>query len=537
MNNIRIICSIAVADFLDRIRNKGILITIMIIMYISYLFVPDKGATAYFTLKISSGGYNYRGIYNSQWLGVLSTVCFIIVFSLIGFYIAKNCIKREINLGIGQISATSSVQKWKYIIGKVLSNVMYLSVTLIAVLVTIIMLQLVRGESSSINIVSYLLPYIVFIIPLIVIISTIAVIFEIIPFLRGTIGNIAYFFLWAILIAKTMESNNSLRKFDLTGVSTIVDKIIIAVKKIVGADVDSMIGYVAEPFSNMKTFLWSEQWWELNLIPSRLLWILITLSVLLPFIIIFNRRDLAKKVRLSKSNKKKSSKLTKTNIGNAKKDIVLTKYENSKNRFRIFKMIYLELLKVSKGLPKFWYVFMISINIISIIFMNNNEIVRRLILPINWIMPLFLWSRFSIIEKSNNTECYTFACNFYRVNQFFTIILSGVIFTIFMNLGLIISFALKGSILSVVYIVLGSVFIIAMAFFIGSSVGNSTIYELIYIIIWYVGILNQMPYLDFLGITQNSQNMNVPFIFFIISVIMITLSYFQRVKRLKNMFN
>ncbi|MCX6285189.1 MAG: hypothetical protein NTW31_13260, partial [Bacteroidetes bacterium] len=92
---------IARADFLQRIRSYYFLIAIGVCVFIIYSFVPALDAG----YKIVSLG-NYRGFYNSAWIGSMVSMC-VPFFALIGFYPINNAVKRDLDTGVGQIIATT----------------------------------------------------------------------------------------------------------------------------------------------------------------------------------------------------------------------------------------------------------------------------------------------------------------------------------------------------------------------------------------------------------------------------------------------
>ena len=52
------------ADLLERTRRYSFLITLGLVIFVAYLYLPPKTAN-YLTLGLG----NYRGVYNSAWIG------------------------------------------------------------------------------------------------------------------------------------------------------------------------------------------------------------------------------------------------------------------------------------------------------------------------------------------------------------------------------------------------------------------------------------------------------------------------------------
>ncbi len=71
---------LARADFLERIRGKGIIITVILTMYLSYLFVPPDSAT-YAAIVVS--GKRLR--YSSAGIGLMFGITISLFLSLFAF--------------------------------------------------------------------------------------------------------------------------------------------------------------------------------------------------------------------------------------------------------------------------------------------------------------------------------------------------------------------------------------------------------------------------------------------------------------------
>lgn len=229
LNNLYQIYYIGISDFLDRIRSKSMFIITLLMMYISYLFFPQNNSSFYYTLNYHFEGYFYRGVYNSTWMGWVATIAFISVITLIGFYFVRNSLKRERELMIGEITASVGVKSWIFIFGKAFGNLLFLLMQMIIVIFITIIMQFVRGESYSLQLIKLLTPFLILAVPTCFIMAVIGMIFEIVPILRDSLGNIAYFFLWAaICVASSGEKKSYLA--DVFGMNTTARVILDVIK-------------------------------------------------------------------------------------------------------------------------------------------------------------------------------------------------------------------------------------------------------------------------------------------------------------------
>ena len=113
MKSLRALYHLARADFLQRTRSYGFLITLGMTLYVGYFFIPPNHSS-YATMPIGS----HRGLYNSAYLGSLMALLISPFLSLAGFYLVKNAIDRDIQTRVGQILATTTLSKPLYTVGK-----------------------------------------------------------------------------------------------------------------------------------------------------------------------------------------------------------------------------------------------------------------------------------------------------------------------------------------------------------------------------------------------------------------------------------
>ena len=144
MKSLRALYHLARADFLQRTRSYGFLITLGVTLYVAYLFIPPNHSS-YATMQI--GGH--RGLYNSAYLGSLMALLISPFLSLAGFYLVKNAIDRDIQTGVGQILATTTLSKPLYTIGKTISNFAVLAVMVAIMGVAAVVMQFVRREDTD----------------------------------------------------------------------------------------------------------------------------------------------------------------------------------------------------------------------------------------------------------------------------------------------------------------------------------------------------------------------------------------------------
>jgi len=149
---------------------------------------------------------DYRGVLNSAWIGAQMTLVLTVFLSLFGFYLVKNSIERDTQTGVGQIIATTPISRPAYLTGKWLSHFCcwrdgrhpgrggagYAAVRQ-------------RGCPGPL---ALLAPFLLVALPCMGFIAGLTVLFESIPFLRGGLGNVIYFFLWIAIVTGAFWSTS-----------------------------------------------------------------------------------------------------------------------------------------------------------------------------------------------------------------------------------------------------------------------------------------------------------------------------------------
>jgi hypothetical protein len=189
----RTLAALAAADFRERTRRPGYLVTLAVAVVLGYLALPPASSRY---VVMNAGGY--RGVYNSAWAGTVTALAGALWLMGGGFYVVRSAIARDQQTGVGQILAATPLRNAGYLAGKFLSNLLVL-VSMAGVLaVTALVMQLARGEDRAVAVGALLLPYVLFTLPVLALTAAAAVLAETIPVLRGGLGNIAWFFVWMI---------------------------------------------------------------------------------------------------------------------------------------------------------------------------------------------------------------------------------------------------------------------------------------------------------------------------------------------------
>ncbi|HEX2991290.1 MAG TPA: ABC transporter permease subunit, partial [Anaerolineales bacterium] len=197
MRSARVIYHLARADFLERIRRYSFLVMLGLVVILGY-------QTAVGNVRLQLG--QYRGEFNSAWIAGMMSMIATFFLGWFGFYLVKGSVSRDRETGVGQIMATTPMTRSAYMLGKWISNFAVLMTMIVILVLFGFVIQLLRAESTQVDLWTYLSPFVFIVMPLMAIVAALAVLFEAIPFLSGGFGNLVYFIAFVMIIPLTMES-------------------------------------------------------------------------------------------------------------------------------------------------------------------------------------------------------------------------------------------------------------------------------------------------------------------------------------------
>jgi len=219
------IAAIILADFRIRFRRLSTLVIFLLLSAIAYAWVPAP-STGRTLLQING----QRALYNSAAVGMATASLASIFIGLIGFYVISNTIGRDARSRCGFVIASTNAGSFEYLIGKFAGNVVFLTTFTFGFMCSAMTMILVRGEAPLEPLI-FAKQYLMVVPSVIGSVSAIALLFESIPFLSGRFGDVAYFFVWTVLLAVTVsgiEQGGSPRifgAFDISGLGFMIDSL------------------------------------------------------------------------------------------------------------------------------------------------------------------------------------------------------------------------------------------------------------------------------------------------------------------------
>ncbi len=528
MLRINSIFHIAMSGFYQRVRTYQYLIVLLFTMILGYIAIPVPDAI-YSPLVIDG----YRGFYNSAWFGAIAGIWLSMFLSLFGFYVVKNAIQMDYNSKTGDILASTQMKNWEYIIGKWLSNFLILASMVLVFDTSLIAMFFLRAETKVFNLWLLIAPSMFIVLPGLAFIAALAIIFEIIPFLRNGFGNFLFFWIWM----GQLILNLTILSLDPLGYTLVLNSIYDQAKiQYPSINANSIVigGYAVKDYS--KLILFTGVRWTLEIILSRLMWVAISLGIVLICSLLFDRFNPEKNQFFGKKTPKSKIKNNENHEEYSKNDTLLQEFQERKitplssHEYRgNLKSIFLTELKIYlKIIPVFWYIVLIGLIIAGILVPIE---IFRIIFPITWIWPLLIWSRVGLMEHSNGTDPLIYSTPYPLKYHFLATWLVGLLLTL--GTGIVGGIRMLITVNWVGFIawIVGGYFIASFAIFSATLTKSSKFFEFIYTLLWYIGPMNQVPLLDFMGIVPLSVTMNI-WVYYLGIAIIFTLIAFWAKKRM-----
>jgi hypothetical protein len=530
VNAPRAIFAIARADFLERVRRYSFLVTLFFAFCLGYWT-----ATGRISLQLDE----FRGVYTSAWIGTLValvTSCFV---SLTGFYIVKNSVDRDRSTGVGQILAATPLSRSAYAFGKFLSNFAVLTGMLAVLALCALAMQFVVAEDPRIDLWALLAPFLLLALPVLALTAAISLLFEMLPVLRGGLGNVIWFFAWTFSIALPILSG--LPWLDPMGIFTVMESLSAAARLYIPGYHGGMAFQI--DFGQIhvaQNLRWLGLTWTSHLILPRLMWFVA--AVLLAFLaaLVFDRFDATRAASSAVGNRKVTGTAGSAASLAADSSLVppqpavvrltaLSKNARGSGFHRIFAA---ELRLALQGLRWWWYAVAVGLLIAQLA--SPLAISRGPLLGVAWIWPLLVWSAMGSRESRFGTRSLLFTCANILPRQLLACFLAGLTVAILTGAGAGIRLLLANDLAGLFAWLAGALFLPALALGLGILSGTAKLFEGLLTAIWYVGPMNHIPGLDFTGAASGPHTISFALIYLALAATLLLSAFAIRSRQLRS---
>jgi len=423
------------------------------------------------------------------------------LLSLPAFYLVKNAIERDERTRVGQILATTPMSKPLYTLGKAFSNFVFLAVMVGVIAVAVAAMQLIRGEEYHLDLWALLSPFLFCVLPAMAVIAALAVLFESIGWLRGTLGNVLYFFLWMGILMLSLPGALQIAILpDPWGISVIASAMMRDTAAAFPDYEGSFLFGGIDPAVPIQTFPWEGVHWTAGILLGRLLWLCAAIGLALLAAVFFRRFDpAATRIKRAREAAVRPPGEPEREEPVAPAGPVSLTPVASRFRPRRGALLLAELLILLKGTPWWWFLVALGLIIAGLAVPANA---LRWILAAAWLWPLALWSSLGCREARYHTHQLVFSTPHLLGRQLPALWLAGVVVALVAGSGVAIHHALAGDWIHLAAWGTAALFIPSLALALGVWSSGTKLFEVVYMIWWYVGPVNQTPTLDFMGIGE-----------------------------------
>ncbi|HVP38602.1 MAG TPA: hypothetical protein VMS93_05390 [Candidatus Saccharimonadales bacterium] len=498
------------ADFLERVRRHGFLVTLALAAWLGYTVNAGQ-----FVLRLD----RYRGVYNSAWIGGLMASVVTTMLTLFGFYVVKNSVDRDRATRVGQVLAATPLRRPAYTLAKALSNFLALALMVVVLAVAAVVMQVLHREVAQVELWPLLSPFLLIALPAMAITAALAVLFETVPFLAGSGGNAIYIGVWA-----TSLSAAFFMSWDMQGVRLLWRSMGAACR---AAYPDYQGGFDLGFGSRQvdQTFVWTGIHWTAPLVLERLLWVGLGLGVALLAAVFFDRFDPARRARrwgrgeggagapgAAEEDGQPDARLEEPEAAAsvAGAPVALAgaaapaagRVEDPGPRYRLGALLGAELRLLLARQPRWWQLVALALLVVGAALPPDTA--RRTVLVAAWIWPLAVWSSLGAREARHGLEEMVFSAAHPLARQLPASWLAGFVVAVAAGAGVAVRLALIGDGPAVLAFLSGAAFVPALALALGAWTGSQRPFEAVYTLLWYVGPLNQVPSLDYMGAWKES---------------------------------
>jgi hypothetical protein len=479
----RVLWHLLRADFLERVRRTSFLVTLGLAVYLGYVVSAGQ-------LKLWIA--DTRGIYNSAWVGILMALVANFLLSLAGFYVVKNAVERDrSNLAVllamvAVLAAMGPVAQW------------------------------MAGEETRIGLWSLLSPFLVLTLPAMVLVAACAVLFETVPVLRGGFGNVVWFFVWTGLLPAAVALPGFPDPFGLGVVSA---KLFAVVRQRFGTTDHSFVLGGMSDERHTRTFVWEGMDWTAKIVLAQLAWILAAVGVALLAALFFDRFDPSRgRVRPGKAKKALAENVVEAGLVPVPISVHLQPLPEGARRFRFLDLLRAETRLLLQGQRWWWWTGVLGLLIAG--FATPLAGVRQFVLPLAWIWPLLLWSALGNREARYGTGGLVFSAARPLSRQLPAAWAAGVLLAMVTGGAVALRLVLAGDWGGLGAWTVGALFIPTLALALGVWSGGGKLFEVIYLLLWYLGPMQHVPGLDFLGALPASVKAGTPLVYLVATALL-----------------
>jgi hypothetical protein len=477
-------------------------------------------------------GGTYTGVPTAAWYGGLVAGIGTTVLLLFGYPLVSGSLHRDRTTNVAELVATAPLSNSSYLVGKWASNLALLAV------VTTLLFGATAGSfllqgTGPFDPIAIVTPFVVLTLPTMAVVAAAGVCFETLRPLRGTGGTVLYFVLAVVGVIISVPPQSPL---DLTGLVALRQSMATSI----AAQYPGFEGpFAAFAYTDSQTGLQSFRWAGLSVVPavvSRLPVLAVGAGLLAVSVVSFDRFDETKGWSLGglrrggtpdETASASPSPLT-TSSPSAGQDGSVSLPPVTATRFAVGRALAAEFKMAVRGHRRLWYVGWLAALIGTAV--APLDALQSLVVPVALLVPLPVWSSLGAREQIHRTEELVFATsNPLRLLAVSYLVGVGVGASVIAPA--LVRYGLGGSTSGLLGAIAAVLFLPAAALAAGVWSGRPTVFEIGYLAAWYLGPMNGLGLLDYVGATAAAGSSGVQWAYLVASAVAVAVAAVGRKRR------
>lgn len=184
-----------------------------------------------------------------------------------------------------------------------------------------------------------------------------------------------------------------------------------------------------------------------------------------------------------------------------------------------------------KAVPWWWFIGA-AILIVLCLFLPL-DIALGYLFPVTWLWSLPTWTALGSRETRYQLQQITFSTARPLLRQLPMQWLAGVIIALLTASGMIAHFVILNDWPGLLALGVGAFFVPALALATGVWTGNSRLFEVVFVVLWYIGAINHLPVLDFMGATGPALDIRISLLYALLAAALLFLAFVGRQQQLQ----
>jgi len=429
---------------------------------------------------------------------------------------------------VGQILAATPLSRFNYIVSKFLSNFLVLALMMAILEVAAVVMYLLYGARGGFDLWALTAPFLFLSLPAMAFVAAAAVMFEGIRPLSGSIGNILYLIIIETVLIASIQD---VPYVDLSGINLFIQSgHEVARQFYPDAKLGILVGFVKfdEYLStDVITFPWNGIDWTTATLLPRLLWAgagLIFVMITMPFFDRFDRTKTTK--RTVRKEKKKKARAAAPSVKPALPAPAYDRLPAPETRYRFTAMLAAEFRLMVKGYHWFWY--LVVAGLVAVQLAVPFAEARAFAVSAAMLLPILCWSAMGTRETRYNTAQLLFSSPYPITRQLPASLAAGTLITLLAMSGMIVRAGIIGEWQYLVTLIVAALFVPSLAMTLGALTGSKKLFEVSYFLLWYIGGIEKMTPINFLGTTEEAVAAGIPTVYFLLTAGLVLIAFLTR---------